>query len=491
MVDTNEKITARPLALDWSALTDRAAAPDWFRDAKLGIYFHWGLYSVPAFHDEWYPRWMFYEGHKAHEHHVATYGDPKEFGYHDFAPMFTAEHFDPEEWAALFKKAGARFAGPCAEHHDGFSMWASKVNQWNAGAMGPCRDITGELAAAIRKRDMRFITTFHHARNLQRREPEYQPYPHNKYCWDSHYPPVEGMPTTSDDPKLRALYGNMPEQEFLVRWQEKLREVIDGYQPDMIWFDGWLRLIPEKDRLEFATTYLDRARAWGRDVMIVSKYEEFPDEVGLLDLEKGRMNKLTDTPWLTDDTISKGSWCYTRDLDVKTARQVLHVLIDIVSKNGQLLLNLSPMADGTIPENQREVLTGIGDWLGKHGEAVYDTRPWLVFGEGPTRLKRGGGFTHKDSGYLEYTPQDVRFTQSRDGATVYATLLGRPDAGDTISISAFGKEGAGGKTEVREVALVGAPDKVEWEQTESGLTITTPPCALDETAVAFKIGVAG
>ena len=153
---------------DWGSLSQHEAAPEWFRDAKLGIYFHWGVYSVPAYSTEWYPRLMHLPGHPVWKHHLATYGHPSEFGYHDFVPKFTAEHFDPEEWADLFQQTGARFAGPVAEHHDGFSMWASEVTPWNVGSRGPKRDITGELAASLRKRGMKLITTFHHARNLQR-----------------------------------------------------------------------------------------------------------------------------------------------------------------------------------------------------------------------------------------------------------------------------------------------------------------------------------
>ncbi|MBN1670980.1 MAG: alpha-L-fucosidase [Kiritimatiellae bacterium] len=488
MVETYAQHAA-PLALDWGPLKNRRPAPDWFRDAKFGIYFHWGLYSVPAFGNEWYPRWMHFKGQRIHQHHVETYGDPSVFGYHDFAPMFEAKQFDADDWADLFRRAGARFAGPAAEHHDGFSMWASQVNPWNARDMGPKRDITGELAVAIRKRGMRFITTFHHARNLQRHDTPGKPYPHPGHYRDSHYPPVQGWPTTSSDPKLRLLYGNIPEDEFLVKWQEKLREVIDNYEPDMIWFDGWLHRIPEQQRLDFATTYLTRARDWGKEVMVVSKNAEFPSEIGLLDLEKGRMNELTDYEWLTDDTISRGSWCYTQDLEIKPAREVLHVLIDIVSKNGQLLLNLSPMADGTIPDNQRQVLLGIGDWLAKHGPAVYDTRPWLVYGEGPTRLEKGGSFTHKHSGYLQYTPDDIRFTRSPDGSTVYAIVLGRPGANQAVRITSFGNAVTNGTVRVRDVTLFSHDGKIEWSQTEDGLTLTTPPSVPDEMAVVFKINL--
>ena len=210
-----EEPAAQAYEPTWESLGKHNPAPDWFRDAKYGIYFHWGVYSVPAYGSEWYPRWMLFKGHDIYKHHVKTYGDPSEFGYHDFVPMFKAEKFNAEEWADLFQKAGARFAGPVAEHHDGFSMWASKVNPWNVMDKGPKRDITGELEKAIRARGMKFVATFHHARNLQRLDQPGEPYPDGRHFRNSHYPPVEGYPSSTDDPELQQLYGRIPEEQFL------------------------------------------------------------------------------------------------------------------------------------------------------------------------------------------------------------------------------------------------------------------------------------
>ncbi len=260
--------------------------PDWFKDAKLGIYFHWGVYSVPAFGNEWYPRTMHFLDSEVGKHHLENYGHPSEFGYHDFVPMFKAEHFDANEWADLFKKAGARFAGPVAEHHDGYSMWDSEVTPWNAMDTGPKRDITGELATALRQRDMKLITTFHHAKHLQRFDslPDREG---GQGYRNSHYPYFVGMPTRSTDPKLRMLYGNIPEQEWLEKvWFGKLNEVIDKYQPDIIWFDSWLDQIPEAYQQKFCATYLNKAQEWGKEVVIVRKQDDLPLDVSVDDLEK-------------------------------------------------------------------------------------------------------------------------------------------------------------------------------------------------------------
>ncbi len=377
-----------PYRADWESLQKHDEAPEWFRDGKIGIYFHWGVYSVPAHGNEWYPKWMHVkQGRRSYyEHHRKTYGEPSEFGYHDFIPMFTAEHFDAAEWADLFVKTGARWAGPVCEHHDGFSMWDSEITPWNAGDMGPKRDITGELEKAIKGRGMKFVTTFHHERTRE---------------W---YPRVEGWPTTSDDPLLQLLYMNIDETLFDRIFQTKLGEVIDKYQPDMIWFDGQMQLIPDQYHRNFLAYYFNKAKAWGGEPMVTTKKLQYPQEVSVLDFEKGRANALTPWPWLNDDTISTGSWCYTSTLKVKPAVQVIHDFIDAVSKNGQLLLNISPKSDGTIPRDQRECLLGIGKWLATNGEAIYATRPWLECGEGPNRLKKSGSFT----GSVSYTDKDIR-----------------------------------------------------------------------------------
>ncbi len=467
---------------NWESLKKHKPAPEWFRDAKFGIYFHWGVYSVPAFGSEWYPRNMYRKGSREYKHHVEVYGDPAQFGYHDFVPMFKAEKFDADEWAELFEEAGARFAGPVAEHHDGFSMWASELTPWNVKEMGPKRDITGELARAIRKRGMRFVTTFHHARNNQ-----HQIRQGNKYVWTGHYPRVEGWPTVSKDMKLRILYGNIPRQEFLDMWKGKLIEVIDKYQPDLMWFDSWLNEIPDEYKMSYLAYYFNEANEWGKDVVVTFKQEDLPQDVGVLDLEKGRMGEPTSFSWLTDDTISEGSWCYTQDLVIKPTSVVLHSLIDIVSKNGVLLLNISPKADGTIPDNQRKVLLEIGDWLKKYGEAIYSTRPWIVYGEGPTKLISGrfGGFTDATG----YTAEDIRYT--RKGKTVYAIVLGWPGENKQVVMTMFGKDNKAEGIKIKDVSMLGTKEKIKWERKDTGLVVTTPAVKANDMAIVFKISTSG
>jgi alpha-L-fucosidase len=471
----------------WGSLKKHEAAPKWFQDAKFGIYFHWGVYSVPAFGSEWYPRWMHFKGTDIYEHHLATYGHPSEFGYHDFVPMFKAEKFNADQWADLFVKAGARFAGPVAEHHDGFAMWDSKATPWNAKDMGPKRDITGELEKAIKGRDMKFICTFHHAKQLQRHDSIPIDSSDVGYRFSS-YPFFKGMPPSSDDEKLKYLYGNLPEDQWLEEiWLAKLKEVIDQYQPDIMWFDYVLDLIPDTFRREYCAYYLNEAEKWGKEVVIVRKQDDLPIELSVDDLEKSRKNRIGQEPWMTDETVSKGSWCYTGDLEIKQSRDVLHVLIDIVSKNGVLLLNISPKADGTIPDVQQQVLLDMGDWLSKYGEAIYETRPWYTFGEGPTKEPEGHFKYHEDFLKIVYSSDDVRYTKKDDH--IYATLLGWPGGGQEILLSAFATDQLPEPLNIKEVSLLGSEEGLEWQLTDDGLTIHTPSTAPDEMAVVFKVSL--
>lgn len=460
----------------WEALSKHYPEPDWFRDAKFGIYFHWGVYSMPAYDSEWYPRNMYIKGHRVYNHHVKTYGSPLEFEYADFVPGFTAENFDADEWAELFKQAGAQYAGPVAEHHDGFSMWDSEFTPWNVTDKGPKRDITGELAKAIRNEGMKFVTTFHHARN-NLWKPEAKD-------WTGHYDHVKkNFSFLLEDEQNALLYGYMPREQFLQMWSNKLKEVVDKYQPDLMWFDSWLHEIPDSVKTEYLAYYFNRANEWGKDVVVTYKQDDLPSEVGVKDFEKGRAGEKLEQAFLTDDTISKGSWCYTEGLEIKSTSVVLYSLIDIVSKNGQLLLNISPKADGTIPENQQKVLLEIGNWLEINGEAIYGTRPWQVYGEGPTKLKEGPfeGFT--DAG--GYTPNDIRYTQKGD--TIYAITLGWPGANREIQLHSFAKDSLDQPVTIENITMFGSDETIEWEMMEQQLTIQTPSQAADEKAIVFKI----
>ncbi|WP_329182017.1 alpha-L-fucosidase [Streptomyces sp. NBC_01477] len=406
----------------WSSVDQHPPAPAWFQDAKFGIYYHWGVFSVPAFGNEWYPRNMYIGGSAENQHHIGTYGDPSVWPYSNFidgardkagsfvqfAPKLASQggNFDPSAWAQLFKAAGARFAGPVAEHHDGFSMWNSSSNPWNSVKHGPGLDLVGQHAQAIRGQGMKFMASLHHA-----------------YHFNGYY---DHVPYQSDA-TLRILYGQQGSSAENQLWYNKLAEVISGYQPDLIWQDFDLGLVQESARLQFLAYYYNQAVAWNKDVVATYK-DGFDNKGEVFDFERGGPAGLMSPYWLTDDSISSSSWCYTVGIGYYTAQALLHALIDRTAKGGTMLLNIAPMADGTIPSGQQTILRAMGDWLGRFGEAVYGTRSWSSYGEGPTAMG-GGSFSGPKAG----TAKDVRFTRSQDNRILYATALGWQ--GSTMTIT--------------------------------------------------------
>jgi len=468
----------------WNSLLQHRT-PQWFHEAKFGIYTHWGVYAVPARgpNATWYPYNMYREGTPQCEYHVKTYGGPEKSGYKDFIPQLTGEKFDPDEWAELFKKAGAQFAGPVGEHHDGFCMWDSRYTEWNAARMGPKRDVVGELEKAIRKQDMRFMVALHHAEN-------WWFFPHWKKEFDVSDPRYAGLygelHNLDKDPgegiegfEERFFAQDKPSKAFLDQWKGKTLEVIDKYQPDMLWFDFGLGRIQENYRREMLAYYYNRATEWGKEVLVTYKGHYLPPGAGVVDLELGRHDTLTYHEWLTDTTVDDGQgWGYLKETEYKSVKTLVHYLIDNVSKNGHLLLNVGPKPNGEIPEEAKELLVGIGEWLEVNGEAIYGTTPWMTYGEGPTEMPKAGPFMEDQE--VEYTTQDIRFTVKDD--VLYAISLGWPDERVMIETLKHAYE-----SEIKSVSLLGADGKLEWSLTPEGLSITPPgekPC---DHAFVFKI----
>ena len=466
---------------DWESLAKHNQSPEWFADAKLGIYFHWGIYSVPAFGSEWYPFNMTRKGNKVYQHHVKKYGGPEKFHYHDFVPKFTAEKFDAKEWAQLFRDAGARFAGPCAQHHDGYALWDSEVNPWNAADRGPKNDITGELSKSVKNLDMKFITTFHHARNLQRHNGN----PDEWETYNSHFAYHPDYATSSTDPDIAKLYGNLPADEFHEYWFDQLKEVIDQYSPDIIWFDSWLKLIPQEYRKKFAAYYLNEAEKKKQEVVIAYKQQDMPSNVGVLDIEQGGKKDLSESVWLTDVTLSNQSWCYVEGQTYKSAELVVRNMIDVWSKNGVVLLNISPKADGEIPKEQRDILYKIGGWMKKYEEAIYETRPFGVYGFGHAVAKDGshGG----QSATVKYTATDGRFLKSKDGKYLYLFMLGKPKVGSKIEIRDLARHTYYPEEGVKKITVMGTGKEANWYFAKRNFMIEVPDTEMDEIATVFKI----
>jgi alpha-L-fucosidase len=475
-----------PFQPTWESLAKHEAAPEWFQDAKLGIYFHWGPYSVPAFGSAWYPRNMYRTGDRVNTHHVATYGPVDEFGYEDFIPLFTAEHFDPSEWAELFESAGAKFAGPVAQHHDGFAMWDSKVNPWNAAEMGPKRDILGDLFAELKKRDMKTIATFHHARHGQRNRNNPENWGNKGY--NSHYPYHPDLPTATTDPKLRKLFGNFETiDEFNQYWLDQVNEVVDTYSPDIIWYDSWLNIIPESYRQKMAANHLNNGLKQGKEVVLCHKQADMPMDCSVLDFEQGGRREINPMPWMTDITLGKSRWMYVEGHPTKNSALVIRNMIDVWSKNGVVLLNVSPRADGVITAQQRKALREIGEWLKAHGEAVYGTRPFDQFGYGSAKAHAGshGG----QSATMKYTADDVRFTVSKDNKSMYVFFLGKPEAGKRIKMRPLCRHRYPPRSPIKRVTLLGTDIEATWEDDSEDFYLTMPDVEMNDVATVFEFAL--
>lgn len=467
----------------WASVGTHTSAPEWFQDAKFGIYYHWGVYAVPAYGSEWYPRNMYNKAGNSGEYRnqLANYGDPfGDWQYHNFLlgkndksgkfvqfkPVLKSEggKFDPDEWARLFDSAGAKWAGPVAEHHDGISMWASKVNEWNSMDKGPRLDLAKLFATAIRARGMKFMMSMHHAWNF------------NGY-WT--YPPV-----VQTDPSLQKLYGQLPKATENQLWFDKLKEIIDGYQPDLIWQDLYLAPIPESYRLKFLAYYYNKSIEWNKDVVVTSKDGFKTGEMS--DYERGGPADIKTPYWLSDDAISSSSWCYTNGIRYYSSAQMLHRLIDLTSKGGNLLLDIAPMADGTIPQGQRDVLLAMGDWLRKFGTSIYATRTWSMYGEGPTKMG-GGSFTAPVAG----NGSDIRYTKSKDGSVVYAIFLGWPGNGKEVSLTGLNSSRLK-LTSNSKVQLIGDKkgNDLDLKYTQDGTSMkVTFPASQPYTALAYPVRV--
>jgi alpha-L-fucosidase len=490
---TNTKV---PFHASWDSLAGYRA-PDWFRDAKFGIFLHWGVYSVPAFANEWYSRNMYVPGNAAFQHQVATYGPQTKFGYKDFIPMFHAEHFDPVAWVDLFARAGAHYIVPVAEHCDGFAMYASDMTPWNAAAMGPHRDVVGELATAARARGLRFGVSSHTAehwwwygegRSFPSDVRDETPLTAQLYgpAAPMNRPDADGKIDDSKEPDPSHLERwQPPDQAWLDNWLARSTELIDKYHPDFFYFDWWIGQPAYKPGLQqFAAYYYNRSAERNQQPVLTYKQESMPANAATLDIERGKLDTLRLLPWQTDTSISIHSWGYVEHDEYRSAKSLIHQLLDTVSKNGNLLLNVGPKSDGTIPEEARAVLLQMGDWLKPNGEAVFGSRPFTVFGEGPTKAPKNS--TEKNSDIQTYTAEDIRFTTSRDGSVVYATALGWPTSGSLLVHTLY-RGNPYLSAPICSVDLLGASTAISFSQLPDALHLTLPPAPPNDIAYVFRI----
>ena len=482
-------ISAGPFEGTWESLK-RYSVPEWYEDSKFGIFIHWGPYAVPAFENEWYSRNMYLKDSTAYDHHVETYGPQTTFGYKDFIPQFTATRFDPDAWASLFKEAGAKYVVPVAEHHDGFAMYDCSFTRWNSVRMGPQRDVLGELAAAVRRQGLVFGASYHRA----------------EHWWFFN----GGRDIASDvqDPRYDDLYGpaqpgvfygqarpapatNPPDKAFLDDWMARLVELVERYEPQLVYFDWWIEQPAFRPYLSrFAAYYYNRAAQWNRGAAVINykqgelEGETFAEGSAVYDIERGQMSTISSRFWQSDTSIMRSSWCDVSSPAYKPVNELIGDLVDVVSKNGTLLLNIGPRADGSIPDEAAERLRAIGRWLEVNGEAIYASRPWRVFGEGPTESAAviHGVYPDEAKG-REFTEKDIRFT-TREGK-LYATFLAWPENG-TVAITSLGENGQH-QVPITRVELLGSGVPLTWERDAEALRVALPARAVRQHPGVLRI----
>jgi alpha-L-fucosidase len=462
------------------------AVPEWFRDAKFGIWAHWGPQSAPEAGD-WYARQMYQQGHEQYLHHLATYGHPSKFGFKDVIPTWKAERFDPARLMRLYKRAGARYFLSMGVHHDNFDLWASKHTRWNAANMGPRRDIVGAFAAAARAEGLRFGVSEHLWVT---------------YKWFSisrdhdDTGPLASVPYDGVDPAAADLYATCPEVHRDLKWDEsgiaeswkrhwflRIKDLVDQHVPDLLYSDSW---IPFGDvGTALVAHYYNRyAQAHGGRLEAVYTSKGPQDcEQGtcVYDVERGMVETIWPRPWSSHTCI--GNWHYRRGQAYKSAKIVVDTLVDVVSRNGNLLLNFPLRSDGTLDAAEETLLEEIAAWTSVNGEAIYGTRPWKTFGEGPSAAPSAGDAKFNESQRKELTARDVRFT--RKGERLYAIVMGWPGARVTIAGLAPGGAHAVGR--IARVELLGHGEPLRFTQDADGLTLDLPAMAPSRHAVAFKI----
>ena len=508
----------------WESLMENNVFPEWFRDAKFGIWAHWGVQCEPEYGD-WYGRNMYMQGHAMYNHHVETYGHPTEFGFMEFIPRWMAEKWDPGALMKLYKEAGAKYFVAMANHHDNFDNYDSKYHEWNSVNLGPKKDIIGLFAEAARTEGLRFGVSNHAAHAWhwyqtayaydpegdkagQRYDAYYLTKKDGKGKWWEGYDPQllytgpsmvapDGITTIDSMNRWHAANDgqwmeNIPENnpEFAANWFLRTKDLLDSYDPDLIYFDD-TELPMEHYGLEIAAHYYNRSvnRNNGtNDVIITAKGLTPEHQRGVtLDCERGSISYASEYPWQT--CLCIGDWHYNRrtyDRDrYKTVETITKTLVDIVSKNGNLLLSIPVRGDGSIDEKEVAFLKGMAEWMTVHGEGIYGTRPWKIFGEGVANTSEEGSFGERERAQASLSAKDVRFTM-KDGK-LYAFVLGFPEE-KTVEISALGYDSPQleGKR-ITGISMLGTDLPVEWKQQADKLVITMPAVENTGKTIAFVV----
>lgn len=500
----------------WESL-GQYTVPAWFKDAKFGLFMHWGPQSLAIEHNGWVARHMYMqEGAdwgNDYNKHVLNYGHPSEFGYKDLIPLWKAENWDPDSLVRFFKECGIRYIVPVAVHHDNFDTFESTYQPWNSVNMGPRRDIIGDWMKAARRHGLKFGVSshndrtwywFHPSKGVDRTGPlkgkRYDGWlraEDGEGKWWEGYDPSDlyAVPNSEsyEDDAHYMKRGTVPPDWYRKNWFKRTKELVDKYRPDLLWFDGpmpirihenadaELQAHFEQVGLELTAYYYNRNKEWNGAEGIVNLKSWGPGTVPdpsaiVMDIEKGTLTEINPNYWQAETSI--GSWFYngTEDAELST-RVIIHNLCDIVSKNGNLLLNIGLKPDGTLVSSERQTLVEIGEWLSINGEAIYGTRPWLTFGEVDTKLT-AGDFKQNERPMTSF---DIRYTARP--RTLYAFFMDKP-VNQLVALRSVKPETLG---RITSVILLGGAGQLDWSFSDGCLVVAIPNYIEEQHAYCLKI----
>jgi len=452
--------------------------PDWFRDAKFGIWAHWGPQAVPR-QGDWYAKKMYQEGSTVYKYHLAHYGHPSQFGYKDIIPLWKAEKWDADKLMALYKKAGAKYFVSMGTHHDNFFLWNSKIHKWNAVNMGPKKDVVGIWQQAAKKQGLRFGVSEHLAASYTWYQPSHAadttgamkgvPY-------DGANPKYADFYHTKAGPDDRGWLSNNP--AWHQEWLACIKELIDGYHPDLLYSDSNLPF--DSVGREMLTYYYNQYMAANKSKLEpVYSCKEPSNGMWVQDLERGVMDSISPFPWQTDTSI--GDWFYKEGQKYKSSLEIIQMLVDIVSKNGNLLINIVQTPEGDIEQDIMQTLDDISNWTTINGEGIYGSRPWKIFGENPSNAKVVKAAMFNEENVI-YSGHNIRFTTNN--GKLYAFVLGVP-TGD-ISIKSLGLSSTVAE-KIKSIELLGSKEIISWQQGTDALVITKPNALPLQSVAGFRI----
>lgn len=523
-VENHEKMQEGKYEATWESLAQYDQAPDWFRDAKFGIWAHWGPQCLPE-QGDWYARLMYNEGSRQYKWHCENYGHPSEVGFKDLIPRWKGEKWNPDSLVSLFKSAGAKYFFAMGNHHDNFDLWNSKYQSWNSVNMGPKRDIIGGWAKAARDNGLRFGVSIHSAhvwtwmetaqradKNGEKKGIPYdgkQTKEDGKGKWWEGYDPQElyaqNHPLSEESAdninRIHSQWAwengaSVPSEEYCQNFFDRTVDMINKYAPDMVYYDDTsMPLWPVSDAGLRTVAHLynksmNEHQGKNEAVVFAKILTEEQKNCLVWDVEKGVPDRMQEKPWQTCTCL--GNWHYDRHLyetnEYKSAKTVVHMLVDVISKNGNLLLSVPLRGNGSIDEKETKILEGISEWIAVNGEAVFGTRPWKIFGEGPASEEanplKGQGFN--EGKRKPFTDKDMRFVVKGDDL-MYVHVMGWPEDGKVLVKSLA--QGKNVKGKIERVELLGYDGELAFEQTTDGMSVELPEIHPNEISLALKVHI--